>query len=54
MKLITFPWERHPAAKIVAGSHSHKGDTSLSIEWRSAPYPASSEVANPENPVNPV
>jgi hypothetical protein len=25
---------------IVAGSHSHKGDTSLPIERRSAPYPA--------------
>jgi hypothetical protein len=25
---------------IVAGSHSHKGDTSLPTGWRSAPYPA--------------
>ena len=27
-------WERHLAAMIVAGSHSHKGDTSLSIGRR--------------------
>jgi hypothetical protein len=26
-----FLWERHLAAMIVAGSHSHKGDTSLPI-----------------------
>jgi hypothetical protein len=30
-------WERHLAAMIVAGSHSHKGDTSLPTGWRSAP-----------------
>jgi hypothetical protein len=24
-------WERHLAAMIVAGSHSHKGDTSLPL-----------------------
>jgi len=41
MRLIVFPWERHPAAKIVAGSHSHKGDASSPIEWRRAPHPAS-------------
>jgi hypothetical protein len=50
MKGYVFLWERHLAAMIVAGaytaegalatkagSHSHKGDTSLPIEWRSAP-----------------
>jgi hypothetical protein len=37
---VVFLWERHLAAMIVAGSHSHKGDTSLPIERRSAPYPA--------------
>jgi hypothetical protein len=37
MKLYVFLWEPHLAAMIVAGSHSHKGDTSLSIEQRSAP-----------------
>jgi hypothetical protein len=49
MKGHVFLWERHLAAMIVAGacsaevalaakagSHSHKGDTSLPIEWRSA------------------
>jgi hypothetical protein len=40
MKLYVFLWERHLAAMIVAGSHSHNGDTSLPIERRSAPYPA--------------
>ena len=30
-------WERHLAAMIVAGSHSHKDDTSLPAGWRSAP-----------------
>jgi hypothetical protein len=30
-------WERHLAAMIVAGSRSHKGDTSLPTEWRGAP-----------------
>jgi hypothetical protein len=29
MKLHVFLWERHLAAMIVAGSHSHKGDASL-------------------------
>jgi hypothetical protein len=29
MKLYVVLWERHLAAMIVAGSHSHKGDTSL-------------------------
>ena len=29
MKWFVFLWERHLAAMIVAGSHSHKGDTSL-------------------------
>jgi hypothetical protein len=28
-KLISFLWERHLAAIIVAGSHSHKADTTL-------------------------
>jgi len=37
MKLNFFLWERHLAAMIVAGSHSHKGDTSLPIGRRSAP-----------------
>jgi hypothetical protein len=37
MQLYVFLWERHLAAMIVAGSHSHKGDTSLPIERRSAP-----------------
>jgi len=39
MKLYVFLWE--PAAadrdKIVDGSHSHKGDTSLPIERRNKP-----------------
>jgi hypothetical protein len=30
-------WERHLAAMIVAGSHSHKGDTSLPTGRRNAP-----------------
>jgi hypothetical protein len=30
-------WERHLAAMIVAGSHSHRGDTSLPTGWRGAP-----------------
>jgi hypothetical protein len=47
MKWYVFLWERHLAAMIVAGSHSaevalatkagshsHKGDTSLPIGWR--------------------
>jgi hypothetical protein len=37
MKLYFFLWERHLAAMIVAGSHSHKGHTSLPTGWRSAP-----------------
>jgi hypothetical protein len=37
MKHIFFSWERHLAAMIVAGSHSHKGDTSLPTGWRGAP-----------------
>jgi hypothetical protein len=41
MKLIFSLWERHLAAMIVAGSHSHKGDASSPIEWRRAPHPAS-------------
>ena len=40
MKLYVFLWERHLAAMIVAGSHSHKGDTSLPAGRRTAPYPA--------------
>jgi hypothetical protein len=32
-----FLWERHLAAMIVAGSHSHKGDASLPAERRCAP-----------------
>ena len=40
MKWFVFLWERHLAAMIVDGNHSHKGDTSLPIGWRSAPYPA--------------
>jgi hypothetical protein len=36
-KLYVFLWERHLAAMIVAGSHSHKGDTSLPIGWRRTP-----------------
>jgi len=39
-------WERHLAAMIVAGSHSHKGDTSLPTGRRSAPYPAFYEFIN--------
>jgi hypothetical protein len=34
---VVFLWERHLAAMIVAGSHSHKGDTSLPAGWRNAP-----------------
>jgi hypothetical protein len=30
-------WERHLAAMIVAGSHSHKSDTSLPTGGRGAP-----------------
>jgi hypothetical protein len=30
-------WERHLAAIIVAGSHSHKNSTSLAIGWRCTP-----------------
>jgi hypothetical protein len=41
MKFIFSLWERHLAAMIVAGSHSHKGDASSPIEWRRAPQPAS-------------
>jgi hypothetical protein len=37
MKFYVFGWERHLAAMIVAGSHSHKGDTSLPVGWRNAP-----------------
>jgi len=37
MKLDVFLWVRHLAAMIVAGSHSHKGDTSLPAGWRNAP-----------------
>jgi hypothetical protein len=29
--LYVFLWERHLAVMIMAGSHSHKGDTSLPI-----------------------
>jgi hypothetical protein len=29
--IFFFTWERHFAAMIVAGSHSHKSDTSLTI-----------------------
>jgi hypothetical protein len=36
MKLKFFLWERHLAATIVAGSHSHKDDTSLPIGRRNA------------------
>jgi hypothetical protein len=36
MRYIFFLWERHLAAKIVAGSHSHKGKTSLPIGRRGA------------------
>jgi hypothetical protein len=32
---------------IVAGSHPHKGDTSLPIGWRSAPQTALHEVVKP-------
>jgi hypothetical protein len=32
-----FLWERHLAAMIVAGSHSHKGDTSFPAAWRRTP-----------------
>ena len=56
MQLYVFLWERHLAAMIVAGSHSHKGDTSLPIGWRNAPYPAYYEVVkfvlvNSEGPI---
>jgi hypothetical protein len=39
LKLHVFLWESAAADRdgIVAGSHSHKGDTSLSIGWRYAP-----------------
>jgi hypothetical protein len=38
MKLnLILLWEQHLAAMIVAGSHSHKGDTSLPTGWHSAP-----------------
>jgi len=39
MKLYVFLWESAAADrdKIVAGSHSHKGDTSLPIGRRNAP-----------------
>jgi hypothetical protein len=47
MKLNLFLlWERHLAAMIVAGSHSHKGETSLPTGWRSAPQPAFYEVVH--------
>jgi hypothetical protein len=44
MKLYVFLWERHLAAMIVAGSHSHKGNTPLPIERRNAPYPANKVI----------
>jgi hypothetical protein len=34
MKWYVFLWERHLAAMIATGSHSHKGGTSLPIGWR--------------------
>jgi hypothetical protein len=34
MKVVFLLWERHLAAMIVAGSHSHKADTSLPIGRR--------------------
>jgi hypothetical protein len=37
MKWSFFLWERHLAAMIVAGSHSHKNGTSLPIGRRRAP-----------------
>jgi hypothetical protein len=32
--LTFFLWERHPAAMIVAGSHSYKNSTSLPTGYR--------------------
>jgi hypothetical protein len=46
MKLYVFLWERHLAAMIVAGSHSHKGDTSLPTGWHRAPDPAFKQKKN--------
>jgi hypothetical protein len=42
MKLFVFLWESAAADRdgIVAGSHSHKGDTSLPTRRRRAPQPA--------------
>jgi hypothetical protein len=51
MKLnLILLWERHLAAMIVAGSHSHKGDTSLPTGWHSAPQPAFYEAITVRRP----